>query len=156
MTYVKYYGILIIDNNREEIDSHGIYLASRSTIRRSRHPHQQRTGPALLSSIQRELENKIRQRGFPAVVTMDEVKSGGGLFAQKLPMLVIRHPNPPFKYREVGVIVNGDWVTFPLWGRDVQEERQRNKNGFGLVASLVLPGRNEFQAQNERAWAQTS
>lgn len=52
-------------------------------------------GAALLSSIQRELENKIRQRGFPAVVTMDEVKSGTGLFAQKLPMLVIRHPNPP-------------------------------------------------------------
>lgn len=73
-------------------------------------------GAALLSSIQRELENKIRQRGFPAVVTMDEVKSGTGLFAQKLPMLVIRHPNPPFKYREVGVIVNGNTVTFPLWG----------------------------------------
>lgn len=35
-------------------------------------------GAALLSSIQRELENKIRQRGFPAVVTMDEVKSGTG------------------------------------------------------------------------------
>lgn len=33
-------------------------------------------GAALLSSIQRKLENKIRQRGFPAVVTMDEVKSG--------------------------------------------------------------------------------
>lgn len=111
-----------------------------------------RQGAELLSSIQRKLENKIRQRNFPAVVTMDEVKSGGGLFAQKLPMLVIRHPNPPFKYREIGVIVNGDLVTFPLWGRDVQEERQRNKNGFGLVASLVLPGRNEFQAQNELAW----
>lgn len=54
-------------------------------------------GAALLSSIQRELENKIRQRGFPAVVTMDEVKSGTGLFAQKLPMLVIRHPNPPLQ-----------------------------------------------------------
>lgn len=111
-------------------------------------------GAALLSSIQRELENKIRQRGFPAVVTMDEVKSGTGLFAQKLPMLVIRHPNPPFKYREVGVIVNGNTVTFPLWGRDVQEDRQRDKNRSGLLASLVLPGRNEFQAQNEQAWLQ--
>lgn len=111
-------------------------------------------GAALLSSIQRKLENKIRQRGFPAIVTMDEVKSGGGLFAQKLPMLVIRHPNPPFKYREVGVIVNGDTVTFPLWGRDVQEDRQRDKNRSGLLASLVLPGRNEFQAQNEQAWLQ--
>lgn len=111
-------------------------------------------GAALLSSIQRKLENKIRQRGFPAVVTMDEVKSGTGLFAQKLPMLVIRHPNPPFKYREVGVIVNGNTVTFPLWGRDVQEDRQRDKNRSGLLASLVLPGRNEFQAQNEQAWLQ--
>ena len=92
-------------------------------------------GAALLSSIQRELENKIRQRGFPAVVTMDEVKSGTGLFAQKLPMLVIRHPNPPFKYREVGVIVNGNTVTFPLWG-------------------LLIPGRNEFQAQEEEGWIQ--
>lgn len=111
-------------------------------------------GAALLSSIQRELENKIRQRGFPAVVTMDEVKSGTGLFAQKLPMLVIRHPNPPFKYREVGVIVNGNTVTFPLWGRDVQKDRQMSQRRAGLIGGLLIPGRNEFQAQEEEGWIQ--
>lgn len=69
-------------------------------------------------------------------------------------MLVIRHPNPPFKYREVGVIVNGNTVTFPLWGRDVQKDRQMSQRRAGLIGGLLIPGRNEFQAQEEEGWIQ--
>lgn len=104
---------------------------------------------------QRKLENKIRQRGFPAVVTMDEVKSGTGLFAQKLPMLVIRHPNPPFKYREVGVIVNGNTVTFPLWGRDVQKDRQMSQRRAGLIGGLLIPGGMSSRPRRKRTGFRT-
>ena len=69
-------------------------------------------------------------------------------------MLVIRHPNPPFKYREVGVIVNGDTVTFPLWGRDVQKDRQESKRRAGLLTSLLMPDGNQLQHQQEVNWIQ--
>lgn len=66
-------------------------------------------------------------------------------------MLVIRHPNPPFKYREVGVIVNGNTVTFPPLGPgDVQKDRQMSQLRAGLIGGLLIPGRNEFQAQEGR------
>ena len=54
-------------------------------------------GDELMQSIRRKLERNIQQQNFPATVSMEEVKTGTGLFAQKVPMLVIRHPNPPFK-----------------------------------------------------------
>ncbi len=111
-------------------------------------------GDELMQSIRRKLERNIQQQNFPATVSMEEVKTGTGLFAQKVPMLVIRHPNPPFKYREVGVIVNGDTVTFPLWGRDVQKDRQESKRRAGLLTSLLMPGGNQLQHQQEVNWIQ--
>ena len=113
-----------------------------------------RQGDELMQSIRRKLERKIQQQNFPATVSMEEVKTGTWLFAQKVPMLVIRHPNPPFKYREVGVIVNGDTVTFPLWGRDVQQARQESKKRAGLLTSLLMPGGNQLQHQQEVNWIQ--
>ena len=113
-----------------------------------------RQGDELLQSIRRKLERSIQQQNFPATVSMEEVKTGTGFFAQKVPMLVIRHPNPPFKYREVGVIVNGDTVTFPLWGRDVQQSRQESKKRAGLLTGLLMPGGNQLQHQQEVNWLQ--
>ena len=109
---------------------------------------------ALMTAIRHDLEVEIQQSGFPAVVTVEEVKTASGMLARKVPMLVIRHPNPPFKYREVGVIVNGNTVTFPLWGRDVQKDRQMSQRRAGLIGGLLIPGRNEFQAQEEVGWIQ--
>lgn len=114
----------------------------------------------LLAAIRRDLEVEIQQRGFPAIVTVEEVKIASGMLARKVPMLVIRHPNPPFKYQEVGVIVNSGTVTFPLWGRNVQRSKNMSKAnhfkpGAGLLSNIVgalMPGEDPLLAQEEANW----
>lgn len=73
----------------------------------------------LMNIFQKELPQRLLNAGIPANWHMDVAKSGG-LFGTKLPMLVINHPNPPSRYYAIGVIVNGNVVSFPLLGESKQ------------------------------------
>lgn len=69
-------------------------------------------------------------------------------------MLVIRHPNPPFKYREVGVIVNGDTVTFPLWGPGCAAGPAGKQEARRTPYQPSYARRNQLQHQQEVNWIQ--
>lgn len=42
----------------------------------------------------------------------------------------------------------------PSGARDVQKDRQMSQRRAGLIGGLLIPGRNEFQAQEEEDWIQ--
>lgn len=94
----------------------------------------------LIDIFQKELPARLRDAGIPAVCHMDIAKSGG-LFGTKLPMLVISHPNPPSKYFSIGVVVNGNVVTFPYLG----ESKQNTAKNMGKRY-------DEFKLQQEESW----
>lgn len=94
----------------------------------------------LMSIFQKQLPDRLRSAGIPVDCHMDVVKSGG-LFGTKLPMLVITHPNPPSRFFSIGVIVNGNLVSFPLLG----ESKQNTAKNMGKRY-------DEFKYQQETSW----
>lgn len=84
--------------------------------------------------------NALEQQGIPARVTFNTVKSGG-LFGTKLPIMVISHPNPPSRFFDIGVVVNGNIVTFPLLG----ESKQNTAANMGKRY-------DQFKLQQEISW----
>lgn len=89
---------------------------------------------------QKELPERLRGAGIPVNIHMETVKSGG-LFGTKLPMMVISHPNPPSRFFSVGVIVNGNTVSFPLIG----ESKQNTAKNMGKRY-------DQFLLQQEISW----
>lgn len=89
--------------------------------------------------FQKQLPDRLRSAA-PVDCHMDVVKSGG-LFGTKLPMLVITHPNPPSRFFSIGVIVNGNLVSFPLLG----ESKQNTAKNMGKRY-------DEFKYQQEISW----
>ena len=108
-------------------------------------------GDQLFQAVYKNLEADLRARGIPAVVEVDEVKSGG-LFGTRLPIIVVSHPNPPFKYRKVCVLVNDNVITFPLLGDSIQDMKERAWNRTGLIGSFILPRGDQLKAQQEESW----
>ena len=54
----------------------------------------------------RNLPDAFKSKNIPASIREDFAKSGG-LFGNKVPMLVISHPNPPSHYFDIGIVING-------------------------------------------------
>lgn len=108
-------------------------------------------GDQLFQVVYRDLKADLQARGIPAVLEVDEVKSGG-LFGTRLPIIVVSHPNPPFKYRKVCVLVNDNMITFPLLGSSVQDMKERAWKSAGLVGSFILPRGDQLKAQQEENW----
>lgn len=94
----------------------------------------------LMLLFQKELPERLRDAGIPASCCMDVAKSGG-LFGTRLPMLIIRHPNPPSQYFSIGVIVNGNTITFPLLGQSKQNTAKNMGKRY-----------DEFKLQQEESW----
>lgn len=108
-------------------------------------------GEQLFRVVYNDLKADLQAMGIPAVVEVDEVKSGG-LFGTRLPIMVVSHPNPPFQYRKVCVLVNDNTITFPLLGNSVQDAKERAWKRAGLIGSFILPRGDQLKAQQEEEW----
>lgn len=108
-------------------------------------------GDQLFNAVHKNLLKDLDAAGIPAVVEVDEVKSGG-LLGSRMPLIVVSHPNPPFKYRKVCVLVNDNTVTFPLIGDSFQEKKEEAKQRAGFFTSLLMSGGDQLAAQQEESW----
>lgn len=113
-------------------------------------------GETLFSCIQTALPETLREKGIPAQISADVVKSGG-VFGTKSPILLVRHPNPPSRFFDIGIVVNDNIITFHLLGESAQntkvnKQEMLRESGKLLRASFVKP--DEFILQQEESWQQ--
>ena len=87
---------------------------------------------------------------LPAKIRTDTAKSGG-LFGSQVPMLVISHPNPPSHYFDIGIVINGQVISFPLLGYST-ENTQANKKADAKGFKSLLTRSDEFALQEEGLW----
>lgn len=95
---------------------------------------------SLMACFQQIIPDRLNEEGIPAEVSFDTAKSGG-LFGTRLPMMVISHPNPPSRFFKIGIIVNGNIVTFPLLG----ESKQNTAKNMGKRY-------DQFLLEQEESW----
>lgn len=95
---------------------------------------------SLMELFQKRLPAELEAQGIPARIRFDTVKSGG-LFGTRLPIMIISHPNPPSSFFDIGVVVNGNIVSFPLLG----ESKQNTAANMGKRY-------DEFKLQQEQSW----
>lgn len=95
---------------------------------------------SLRDFFHRNLPVALTERGIPSRVRFDTVKSGG-LFGTRLPIMIISHPNPPSRFFDIGVVVNGNIVSFPLLG----ESKQNTAANMGKRYDA-------FKLQQEQSW----
>lgn len=71
-------------------------------------------------------------------------------------MLVISHPNPPSRYFDIGVVVNGQVLSFPLLGYSAENTRANKideaRSQGKLLKGLLMRKADEFQLQQEELW----
>ena len=112
------------------------------------------SGKELYAYIKEDLLKELEAKNVPFSYSEDEVRSGG-IFSPKYSMLIIRYPNPPTRFFDIGIVVNENVVSFPLLGESVQNTKINKKaslqeEGKYLQAALVKP--DEFIRQKELAW----
>lgn len=112
------------------------------------------SGDALYRSLKNDFPYALKEKGIPCIVSQDEAKSGG-FFGTKLPMLVVRHPNPPTRFFDLGFVVNGNVISFVYLGESEQNTKMNKKNaltaeGKYIQAGFVKP--DEFILQQEKMW----
>lgn len=95
----------------------------------------------LQSELQSAVADRLASEGIPASVTVDTVRSGGLLFGTRLPIIVITHPNPPSRFFSIGVVVNGNMISFPLLGESKQNTAANQGRRY-----------DEFKLQQEVSW----
>ena len=95
---------------------------------------------SLRELFQKRLPAELEAQAIPACIRFDTVKSGG-LFGTRLPIMIISHPNPPSRFFDIGVVVNGNIVSFPLLG----ESKQNTAANMGKRY-------DEFKLQQEESW----
>lgn len=111
-------------------------------------------GDALYQTIKDELPNSLQQQGIPAA-TSDQLVKSGGLFGSKFPMLLVRHPNPPTRFFDIGIVVNQNIVSFQLLGESAQNTKANKLEDLRAQGKLVrswLVKPDEFILQQEAAW----
>lgn len=94
----------------------------------------------MMNFFQGSIPQRLNEQGIPAKVSFGTVKSGG-LFGTKLPIMVISHPNPPSRFFDIGVVVNGNTVTFPLLGESKQNTARNLKKRY-----------DQFVLEQEESW----
>ena len=90
-------------------------------------------------------------RNVPAKIRTDTAKSGG-LFGSQVPMLVISHPNPPSHYFDIGIVINGQVISFPLLGYSTENTQANKKADAKGFKSLLTRSADEFALQEEGLW----
>lgn len=111
-------------------------------------------GADLLEIIRDSLQAKLEERGVPARISSNVMKSGG-LLGSKAPMLVVTHPNPPSEFFDIGIVINDNLVSFPLLGQSAQNAKVQKLEGLREQGKLVrswLVRPDEFILQQEGEW----
>lgn len=108
----------------------------------------------LFYKIKDLMENEIKQRGIPAVIREDVVKSGG-MFGQKKPLLIIAHSDSSCKYFFIGIYVTGTQVYFPLLGESAENTKYNKNKHYQESHNFIMAGMtkpDEFKLQQEAEW----
>lgn len=111
-------------------------------------------GQELYDKMKALLVEKIKEKGIPATIREDVVKSGG-LFGTKFPILIISNPDPENKFFDLGFFVNGQTIYFPLLGTSSENtklnmKKQYEAEGKLLRSKMIKP--DEFKLQKENEW----
>lgn len=108
-------------------------------------------GQATLQYLAQTLPATFAERNVPAKIRTDTSKSGG-LFGSQVPMLVISHPNPPSHYFDIGIVINGQVISFPLLGYSTENTQANKKADAKGFKSLLTRSADEFALQEEGLW----
>lgn len=109
-------------------------------------------GQATLQYLAQTLPATFAERNVPAKIRTDTAKSGG-LFGSQVPMLVISHPNPPSHYFDIGIVINGQVISFPLLGystentQEIKKPTPRASNPFSPAPPTNLPCRRRVSGR---------
>ncbi len=104
-----------------------------------------------LHYLKSSLPDAFKAKNIPASVREDVAKSGG-LFGSQVPMLVISHPNPPSHYFDIGIVINGQAISFPLLGYSAENTQANKKADAKGLKGLLTRSADEFALQEEGLW----
>ena len=108
-------------------------------------------GQATLQYLAQTLPATYAEWYVPAKLRTGTAKSGG-LFGSQVPMLVISHPNPPSHYFDIGIVINGQVISFPLLGYSTENTQANKKADAKGFKSLLTRSADEFALQEEGLW----
>ena len=99
-----------------------------------------------------QIEQRAKDRGVPAVVRVDTIRSGGMLMGSTCPCIVVSHPNPPQRYFDQLIIMNDHVVSFKFWGESKANTNHNKKEmARGSLKSLFIND-DELALETEHAW----
>lgn len=99
-----------------------------------------------------QIEQRAKERGVPAVVRVDTIRSGGILMGSTCPCIVVSHPNPPQRYFDQLIIMNDHIVSFKFWGESKANTNHNKKaEARGSLKSLFIND-DELALETEHAW----
>lgn len=104
-----------------------------------------------LRYLKANLPDAFKSKNIPASIREDFAKSGG-LFGNKVPMLVISHPNPPSHYFDIGIVINGQFISFPFLGYSAENTQANKKADAKGFKGLFSRSADEFALQEESLW----
>lgn len=96
----------------------------------------------------------LKQSDIPAYVSEEEVRSGG-VFGTTLPMILVKHPDPPTRYFHIGIVINNDILSFALLGESSQNTKVNKMDSLrqqGKIVRSWFVNPDEFILQQETAW----
>lgn len=88
------------------------------------------SGDQLCQMIMQMLQEETQYRNIPARITQTTVRSGGMIFGTTCPLIEIAHPTE--RYSIIGVMINGNILSFPFLSLSNQMRNVRAKQ-VGVV-----------------------
>lgn len=113
------------------------------------------SGQELYNLIKDNVLYYTKEHEIPAIITDAEVKSGNFLSGTRLPLLIIHHPDSSCKYFDIGVLVNGNLVTFPLIGKSAENYKynmHEHLKAQGKIVQAALYKPDIYKIQQEEDW----
>lgn len=99
-----------------------------------------------------EIKQAARERGVPADVRVDTIRSGGMMFGSTCPCVVVSHPNPPQRYFDQLLILNGNVVSFKYWGESKANTNHNKKEEYRGSWKGLFVNDDQMALQTEMVW----
>lgn len=94
-------------------------------------------------------------RNVPVNVTKTSIHSGGLFFGSDYPCVMVSHPNPPQEYFSLLFIINGNTLSFMLWGNSKANYNRNKKAEYkqeGKLFRSMFVSDDPMALQTEQAW----